>query len=41
LENGVLSLVVPKKDAGTEERRGRRVPIMQGGRWKGDEHERS
>ncbi|KUJ15257.1 HSP20-like chaperone [Mollisia scopiformis] len=31
LENGVLSLVVPKKDGGSEERRGRRVPIMQGG----------
>lgn len=30
LENGVLSLVVPKKDAGTEERKGRRVPIEKG-----------
>lgn len=30
LENGVLSLVVPKRDAGTEVKRGRRVPISQG-----------
>jgi len=32
LENGVLSLIVPKKDAGSEMNRGRRVPIMQGNR---------
>jgi len=37
LENGVLSLVVPKKEAGGEERRGRRVPITHGNWWKGEE----
>ncbi|KAE8443909.1 hypothetical protein EG329_001219 [Mollisiaceae sp. DMI_Dod_QoI] len=37
LENGVLSLVVPKKEAGGEERRGRRVPIAHGNWWKGEE----
>jgi len=37
LENGVLSLVVPKKDGGSEKERGRRVPIVHGNWWKGDE----
>jgi len=36
LENGVLSLVVPKKDAGSEERRGRRVPIERGRSYGGN-----
>ncbi|KAF8849407.1 HSP20-like chaperone [Acephala macrosclerotiorum] len=37
LENGVLSLVVPKKEGGSEKERGRRVPIVHGNWWKGDE----
>jgi HSP20 family protein len=36
LENGVLSLVVPKKDAGSVERRGRRVPIQKGRSYGGN-----
>lgn len=38
MENGVLSLVVPKKEQDTKERdRGRRIPILHGKWWQGQE----
>jgi HSP20 family protein len=37
LENGVLSLVVPKREKGEEIKRGRRVPVVHGNWWKGQE----
>jgi len=37
LENGVLSLVVPKQQVDGQEKRGRRVPIAKGNWWKGNE----
>jgi hypothetical protein len=36
MENGVLSLVVPKREKGGEAKRGRRVPILRGKWWKGE-----
>jgi HSP20 family protein len=36
MENGVLSLVVPKREKGGEAKRGRRVPILHGKWWKGE-----
>jgi hypothetical protein len=36
MENGVLCLVVPKKERG-EVKRGRRIPVMHGNWWKGEE----
>lgn len=37
MENGVLSLVVPKREKGEEVKKGHRVPIVHGKWWKGDE----
>jgi HSP20 family molecular chaperone IbpA len=35
MENGILSLVVPKREKSEEPKRGRKVPIMHGNWWKG------
>jgi hypothetical protein len=37
MENGVLSLVVPKREKGEEAKKGRKVPIAHGKWWKGEE----
>jgi len=37
MENGVVCIVVPKKGKGEEMKRGRRVPIIHGNFWKGEE----
>jgi hypothetical protein len=37
MENGVLCLVVPKREKGEEAKRGRNVPILHGNWWKGQE----
>jgi HSP20 family molecular chaperone IbpA len=37
MENGILSLVVPKREKGQEPKRGRTVPILHGNWWKGQE----
>jgi len=37
MENGVLSLVVPKREKGEEVKKGRKVPIVHGNWWKGQE----
>lgn len=37
MENGVVCIVVPKKEKGEETKRGRRVPILHGNFWKGEE----
>lgn len=37
MENGVLSLVVPKREKGEDVKRGRKVPIEHGKWWKGQE----
>lgn len=37
MENGVLCLVVPKREKGEEVKRGRNVPILHGNWWKGQE----
>jgi HSP20 family protein len=37
MDNGILSLVVPKRERGEEPKRGRNVPILHGNWWKGQE----
>jgi HSP20 family protein len=37
MENGVLSLVVPKREKGEEVKKGRKVPISHGKWWQGEE----
>ncbi|PMD62095.1 HSP20-like chaperone [Hyaloscypha bicolor E] len=37
MENGVLSLLVPKREKGEEVKKGRKVPIAHGKWWKGEE----
>lgn len=36
MENGVLSLVVPKKEKTEERKTGRKIPILKGGWWKAE-----
>jgi HSP20 family protein len=41
MENGVLSLVVPKRGKGEEVKKGRKVPIAHGKWWKGEDRANS
>lgn len=36
MENGILSLVVPKREKSEEKKPGKKIPILKGGWWKAE-----